>query len=256
MNRNLFAKRFDTNVISLERTPQRLKQFLEWNEAAGIDIKVFNAVDGRKLDPATIDPTVVNPALFADRLGSVGSAMSHRTLWQRCAEGNRPFLIFEDDTAIRNDIRTVLPDLVESLGNDWDLFCIGHNADTSIEVEISPGIRMRYGFPHESLNTLQLINFTSTRASVGIARLMNFFGLCAYLVSPRGAKTLLKLAFPLDGTPIAIRSLRGRVLKTMSLDIKLNVCLPSIKAYTCLPPLALPSNDIATSTKVTAPGPA
>jgi glycosyl transferase family 25 len=251
MNRSLFAKRFDTYVISLERTPQRLEQFLDLNRAAGIDIKTFAAVDGRNIGPATIDPAVADPRMFTGRFGSVvAAAMSHRALWQRCAAGSRPFLIFEDDTAIRADIRTALPDLVERLGDGWDLLCVGHNADTLVMVEIGAGIRMRYGFPYESLSALQLINFTATRESVGVARLLGFFGLCAYLISPVGAKTLLDNAFPLDNTVITFSSVRGRALTSLSLDIKASRCLPQMKAFTCLPPLALPSSDIAVSAKV------
>jgi glycosyl transferase family 25 len=252
MNRNLFAKRFETYVISLERTPHRLKQFREWNEAADIDIEVFKAIDGRQLDMTRIDASIVDPEVFADRPGSIGSATSHHTLWSRCAAGQRPFLIFEDDTAVRADIRTKLPPLVDGLDKDWDLFCIGYNTDTLIEIDVGANIHLRYGFPQKNLSAETLTDFTTTTGDVCARRLTNFFGLCAYMLSPRGAQRLLELVFPLHGRPIHIQSL-GRRLRTRAVDVRTNAHLGQVKAYACIPPLAIPSNDIALSTKVAEP---
>lgn len=248
MIQDFFAKRFSAHVISLERTPQRLKQFWDWNRAAEIDIKVFKAIDGRTLDFATVDPKILKPGTTTYKIGSVGSALSHRTLWEECAGGDRPFVIFEDDAAIRGDLRTALPRLVDQLAGEWDLLCLGYNTDTLMELDVGANIRLRFGFPGHNIAPPQLARFTAARGPVGVGRLMNFFGLCAYVVSPRGARNLIKHCFPLDGRPIFIASL-NRTLNAFTLDTRINAHLSVLQAYACIPPVVLPSNDAATSAK-------
>lgn len=248
MIRDVFSKRFKAHVISLERTPQRLKQFWDWNRPAEIDIEVFKAVDGRTLDFATVDPEILKPGTTSYKIGSVGSAMSHRTLWQECAAGDKPYLIFEDDAAIRGDLRSTLPRLVDQIPADWDLLCLGYNTDTIMDIDVGANIRLRFGFPGRNIAPSQLTRFTPTRGPVGVARLLNFFGLCAYLISPQGARNLLKHCFPLDGRLIFIPGLNRNIV-AFTLDSRINAHLAALQAYACIPPLVLPSNDAATSAK-------
>jgi hypothetical protein len=68
------------------------------------------------------------------------------------------------------------------------------------------------------------------------------------VLSPRGALNLLDCCFPLDSRSIFIRSL-GRALVAYTLDTRVNAHLPALKAYACIPPLVLPDNSAAASTK-------
>jgi hypothetical protein len=76
----------------------------------------------------------------------------------------------------------------------------------------------------------------------------NFFGLCAYLVTPKGARRLLELCFPLDGRPIFYGQL-GRAMVAWTIDARMNDHLGEIGAYVCAPPLAMATNDAASSAK-------
>ncbi len=244
-----FAARFDARVISLARTPQRLQQFWDWNRAAGIKPRIFNAIDGRTLNLAIVDPNLLTPGTRSYKPGSVGSALSHRLLWKECAGGDRPFLILEDDVAIRSDLRAVLPGIVAQAGADWDFICLGYNTDTFLEIDVGAEVALRFGFPGGNVSQAQLARFPETRGNVGVARLTNFFGLCAYVLSPRGARNLMERCFPLDGRSIFIRSLSRNVIAG-TLDTRINDHLASLNAYACIPPLCLPDNSPAVSTKV------
>ena len=248
MNRRAFAKHFPTFVISLERTPHRLTDFRRWNAAADLEIEVFNAVDGRTLDIGAVDPAILKPGTTCYKAGSVGSAMSHRALWQRCAAGEKPFLIFEDDAAIRGDVRDVLPALVDGLEPSWELFLLGYNTDVLVEVAMADDLNMRLGFSNRYPEPADLARFTAGRSAVGVGRLTLFFGLCGYLISPAGARSLLIKCFPLELRTLQVAA-SGVKLATNTLDIRIDTHLPFVRAYACVPPLVMPDNRAATSAK-------
>lgn len=248
MNRRAFAKRFPAFVISLERTPQRLANFLKWNAAADVEIEVFGAVDGRTLDIAAVDPAILKPGTTSYRPGSVGSALSHRALWERCAAGDRPFLIFEDDAAIRSDIRDVLPTLVDGLDGAWELFVLGYNTDTVVDIAIAPDLNIYCAFSNLYPEPVHLAQFMASRGPVGVGRLNNFFGLCGYLLSPRGARLLLEKCFPLDGRTLHVAASKLK-MSTYTLDTRIDTHLPFVHAYACMPPLVMPDNRQAVSAK-------
>jgi glycosyl transferase, family 25 len=248
MNRRLFRKLFPTFVISLERTPHRLARFLEWNKDADIDVEVAAAVDGKTLDLANLDPALIAPGTTAYRPGSIGSAMSHKALWERCAAGNKPFFILEDDAAVRGDIKTILPPLVDGLDKSWELLIVGYNTDVFTEIAVVGDMSLRAIFSIAYPDASQLVQFTKGRQHVGVGRLISFFGLCGYLISPTGARSLLRQCFPLDSrtayVPVAQKSIR-----TFTLDTRVNAHLRFIQAYACLPPLVMPDNAPTSSVK-------
>jgi glycosyl transferase, family 25 len=242
------APSFKAHVISLPRTPQRLDRFRQWNEPSGIHFEVLKAVDGRALMLKLVDQAVLRPGTVSYTAGSVGSALSHRMLWQWCASGETPFLICEDDAALRADARSTIPALMARLPADWEMICLGYNPDTLIEVEVGAGIRLRFGFPGANPAPEQLGRFVASATPIGAARLLNFFGLCAYVLSPAGAKRLLDLCFPLDDRSVVIQSLDRRV-GVSTLDGRINCHLAEIGAYAAIPPIALPDNHSARSAK-------
>ncbi len=239
---------FTAHVISLLRTPQRLAQFRKWNAPCGIDFALLEAVDGRALRPDQIDPSVLKPGTRSYTPGSIGSALSHRTLWQRCAAGETPFLICEDDAALRADVGSAIPALMAGIPAGWDMICLGYNADTLVELDIGADIRLRFGFPRSNPTPQQLGHFVATHTPIGLARLVNFFGLCAYVLSPAGARRLLGVCFPLDDRYVMIESL-VRLMMITTLDGRINAHLAEIRAYAVVPPIALPDNDTARSAK-------
>jgi GR25 family glycosyltransferase involved in LPS biosynthesis len=251
VNRRVFANRFSTFVISLERTPQRLAQFRTWNDPCDIEISHFKGIDGRDLDPAKLEPSFLVPGTKTYGRGTLGLVMSHSSLWRRCAEGNKPFLIFEDDVAIRRDIRAVLPALVAALPEGWEMLAIGYNVNTVIETALAPGVGMRLGFTRSRPTVPELMRFAAEPWPVGLVRLSQFFGTCAYLISPKGGAALLRRCLPLDSRNVNIPAFDG-YMTADSLDVRINAHLREIRAYASVPPLVMPQISPETSVRVSA----
>ena len=243
---------FSAHVISLPRTPQRLARFHKWNEPTGIRFEHLKAVDGRALRLDLLDPSILAPGTTHYKRGSVGSALSHRMLWDRCASGEVPYLICEDDAALRADAATAIPALMAGVPHGWDMICLGYNADALLDLDLGEGIRLRCAFPRGNPTPEQLGRFGTMQNPVGAARLANFFGLCAYLLSPAGARRLLDLCFPLDNRVIHVDS-SERPIGVSTLDGRINAHLAEIVAYAAVPPIALPDNDAASSVKADSP---
>jgi glycosyl transferase family 25 len=244
---------FSARVISLRRTPERLARFRKWNAPSGIRFHVFQAIDGRELRPEQLPRSVLVPGTSSYTTAALGSALSHGTLWRQCAVGNTPFLICEDDAALRTDAATAIRALMGQLPAGWDMICLGYNADTAMELDLGAGIRLRFGFPRKNPTLEQLTAFIATRNLVGAARLVHFFGLCAYVLSPQGAKRLLNACFPLDDRYVMIESI-GQLLRASTFDSRINAHLAEVTAYAAIPPIALPDNDPARSAKSSSQG--
>jgi glycosyl transferase, family 25 len=209
---------------------------------------VAEAVDGHALKRDRIDPSVVRPGTLSYMPGSIGSAMSHRAIWLRCAAGRDPALICEDDAALRWDAASAIPALMAGAPAGWDMICLGYNPDTAHELNLGGDIHVCFGFPRGNPTRKQLGLFIGATTPVGIARLTAFFGLCAYLVSPAGARRLLDACFPLDDRYVMIKSL-ARLMRAQTLDFRINDHLAELAAYAAIPPLALPDNDPVRSAK-------
>lgn len=83
---------------------------------------------------------------------------------------------------------------------------LGFNFDVGPETEIVPGILMRGGFSVKYPSQRDLDAFVRGRGQVALQRLNLCFGICAYVISPTGARHLLQKAFPMDNRPTIIKS--------------------------------------------------
>ena len=92
------------------------------------------------------------------------------------------------------------------------------------------------------------MSFASTRWPVGVVPINIAFGLCAYLISPKGAGQLLKSCFPLDSRTIALSP--TETVKANLIDIRVNASLRFLRAFACVPPLAMPDNAPARSVRL------
>jgi GR25 family glycosyltransferase involved in LPS biosynthesis len=238
---------FDCRVINLARHGQRLKRFFEQNEAVGLHIERFEAIEGSTVDiaKAIAGGVVTSRANFSQ--GAIGVAMSHRAIWHETIERRKHAIVFEDDTVLRSDIGDVLPPLVSQLGNDWDIVLLGYNTDSILDLELwAGGIDLRGHFSIPYPTSVQLTAFIASKEPVGIYKLNAAFGLCGYAISPRGAKRLISACFPMDKLVIPIPAL-GRNITSSGLDSVLNAFFKQISAYACFTPLVVPINDPSSS---------
>ena len=237
----------DWAVISLKRTPERLAWFLAMNPGHGLPLETLEAVDGRTLPREELVRLGFIEDGLAWNAGGIGAALSHRICWQRAADTGRPIGVFEDDVALRSDFARQIPGLIDAMPADWDIVLLGYNTDSILDVEVAPGCRMRCTFTMKTPTIDDCIRFAQGAGPVAPIRLHQTFGSCAYLVSPKGAARLIDLTFPLTDQATNIPAL-GFAVSAKSQDALANGFYGVVQAFACVPPLALPHNDKATST--------
>ncbi len=244
---------FECYVISLARTPHKLKAFVEENAATGLSFKHFEAVDGTTLEwNECVSNGLIREGAQGYRSGTLGTASSHRALWQRAVSARTPVLIFEDDVYCRRDILAQLERVTGRLP-PWDILMLGYNTDSVLEVEVLPSCSFGGFFSIPYPSAKDLAAFVEERSDVTVLPLKNAFGMCSYLISPQGAEKLLANVFPLDNKELIVpyaRYLRAGADRAQcrTLDMNVNTLYRHIAAYAVVPPLALPPNDKATST--------
>jgi glycosyl transferase, family 25 len=89
-------------------------------------------------------------------------------------------------------------------------------------------------------------DFRADRSPVSFPRLFEFFGICAYSISPSGAKQMLDGCFPLKNGLYPSVGL-GRTLPNAGIDTIMNGYHGSMRSYVAFPPLAISKNERATS---------
>jgi glycosyl transferase, family 25 len=238
-------------VLNLDRRPDKYDRFLRQNNGCGIAFERFSASDGSLMSDAdAMAERLVAPGSRFTR-GAVGCAASHSRTWKWVAEQDAPALVFEDDATIRHDINERLATLLPTLGS-WDYIALGYNTDAVLEIEPAPGMKSVITSlpkrPDEKTEAL----FQGSKTPVAAFRLITSFGACGYAVSPRGARKLLQLCFPIDNRSYA-RTLFGQTVdvRVSGIDHMFNCIYHCIEAYACFAPLVLPRNDSASSTTQT-----
>jgi GR25 family glycosyltransferase involved in LPS biosynthesis len=231
-------------VISLERTPQRWRAF-EAAHQGGPAYTRFDAVDGRKIDPAEL----ISSGVMAEGLnytpGAVGCALSHLAFWRACAVADGPVTVCEDDAILHPDFSRCAAAAAD-LHPDFDLILWGWNFNSVLSGELFDGAPFAMGFD-EALMGQSIAAFRSQRPTPTLLRLHRAFGAPCYTLSPKGASKLLRLCLPLAPRRVFF-PLLNREIDNTGIDIPMNAAYPAIAAYAALPPLALTLNETAIST--------
>jgi len=239
---------FKSYVISLRRTPERMEEFVRRNGAIVPEVSVFEAFDGKSIVRAdAVKSGIISEAARTYSPGAIGGAMSHRALWQRCVDEKRPLLILEDDAVLRRDFQARVSDLVEHLDDRWDIIRLGYNFDSILDIRMTEFCNLQGSFSINGPSRRQLDEFVDSSDPVHLFRLNNAFGICAYLISPKGARILLKRCFPLESRMIDVPALRRKVL-AQGTDYIMNAHYREMHAYLCFGPLVMVANDHAVST--------
>lgn len=234
-------------VVNLNRQPEKYESFLRLNAGSKIAFERFEASDGASFSSQDVlgMNLVVSGAQFTP--GAVGCAASHLRIWQQTVQSEVPALVFEDDAIVRNDITERL-DVLRRL-KDWDYVALGYNTDSILELELTPGFKSEMVFTPKQPSNESAAVFQRSTAEVAAFRLINCFGTAGYVVSPRGAKRLLELCFPMENRFLRVAAL-NRTIPVMGVDGMMNFIYNSIEAFACLSPLVIPKNNNAVSTTV------
>jgi glycosyl transferase, family 25 len=245
------------NVISLLARTDRRAQFKAWNERPGIEISFVDAVIGAHLDR---DQLIRDGVLAAENstftAGALGNAMSNRALWLAGQSAPAPTFICEDDACLRGDFAERAPALIAQLPPAWDIVFLGYNTNASVAAESPEGVKAVLMFDDRAKQAPgyfeSFARLTAAPAPTPLGCFQAWGTLC-YAISPTGAARLLKACFPLSSAPDLVMFGQNRRIKPYTLDSMINVALQRepIAAYCAYPPLALSSNDVASSDVVT-----
>ena len=233
------------DVITLDRTPERFATFASTN--AHLPIRRFAAADGLLLDRWDCVDDGLITAGNPYRLGALGCAISHVTLWRHCIAEGRAFHIAEDDAIFRHDFIEVASATLRSLGG-WDIVLWGWNFNWPIEVALGDGLGPAAFHCDQDRLRSQWNAFPASTAKPSMLRLTSCAGSWAYSISPRGARTLLEKSLPFAGAPAPFPGKPGSSWLNRSFDVEMSRHYASMQAYVAVPCLAVSLNIAAEST--------
>lgn len=233
-------------VINLDRTPERIKQFLARHPY--LPVERFAAVDGAAIDRSACVREGIIAADNDYKPGAIGIAMSHVSLWRQCAAGTTAFHIVEDDVVLRHDFQAVAQRLLDTL-DEWDVVLWGHNFDWPVQIRPAQGIGIGVvQYDHQAVDETSVDSFRSDTVIPFLAPLYSAAGICCYSVSPSGAARMLADCLPIRGEAAEYLAKTGKSWNNTGIDVEMSRHYPKWRAYVAMPPVAVSYNDQSTST--------
>ena len=117
-------------IGSKELAENRLKKFFSKNKLKNIEIKLWPAIIGTKVDIQQYQQkNFLTKDFKLNMAGSLGCLLSHVTLWKKCVDNKECdiALIFEDDAIIKNDFNEKIEEIKEShLPEDWTILKLSY----------------------------------------------------------------------------------------------------------------------------------
>jgi hypothetical protein len=127
-------------VINLRRRPDRREQFLRWNSDKGLTFEFLDAVDGQQLSRSDLlARNLLSPEDDRFKGGSIGNALSHRTIWEMAQHKNENAIVFEDDAFIHSRAAILAGRQMGHLASGVDLLYLGYNRDATLSIRYAPG---------------------------------------------------------------------------------------------------------------------
>lgn len=236
----------DVHVISLERTPGRLRKFRDANDHLSNTV-LFPAVNGEAISRAKLSQLGVFSAdapAYSD--GAIGCALSHLSLWKQATE-HGPLTIAEDDALFNRGFEKKAEVLLHGLPADWDIVLWGWNFDSILLFDFLPGVGPCLGAFSEPQLQAQTRNYQRLEFTPSAYRLLKAFGTLAYSVSAAGAVKLANHCLPIRTMDVFCPGL-NRTIANRGIDVMMNALYPQVNAYVSFPPLAVSCNEKTVST--------
>jgi glycosyl transferase, family 25 len=232
-------------VISLSDARGRRDTFRTNNP--DLDFAFVDAVDGRALP----DDAIAASGLFAPGLpytrGAIGVAMTTHRLWTEIAAGDALVTIAEDDAIFRPDFNDVLTQFLRVQPDRLDFIAWGYNFDSILRGTLfNDRTPVTMQFDAAAL-TQAVDDFRIDRGPALMMNLLEFYGICAYTISPAGARFLLDRCFPLQPETLFSHGL-GRPIANYGIDVAMNKFYGAMRSVAAFPPLAVTMNARETST--------
>jgi glycosyl transferase, family 25 len=249
-----YASAWETLAITLEPKGQRYLEFKSNNKH--LAIAPFTALRGTDIPKEEVirqgiatEELVTTPLLTP---GAVGCAASHRAIWARCSNGNKGFLVLEDDCYTHPNINDFIEKNIERLMSA-DICLFGINTDSILKRTSQSNLTTLSLFEPKNPTPRWIraaLSKTDIR-NVEIHKLEKAFGCCAYFVSPKGAHRLDTQIFPLSLKTTNIPLITDK-MPLISIDRSGCSIYSQMDALICEPFLAYTPN-INSSTKTKQP---
>jgi glycosyl transferase family 25 len=228
-------------VINLDRSVNRLQQF-RWNNRHVPNLQRFAALDGRTLDRECCIRDGLITAENPYTMPALGSGLSHVALWRRCAAGDGPLTICEDDAILHRHFLAGHSRILSSLRPDWDVVQWGWNLDWPILVELAPGMPPAVvKFPDADPQPDFAVFGAGTLRPQALP-LRSSAGAACYTLSVSGARRLLERCLPLGGEGAAWAEDPARQRDNTAIDVEMARHYPALRAFIAVPPLAISPN--------------
>ncbi|HEV2335927.1 MAG TPA: glycosyltransferase family 25 protein [Stellaceae bacterium] len=238
------------HVLNLDRTPDRLQEFLAVNDHLG-ELARSSAIDGQALDvPALVESGVIEEGVLRTYTrGAIGAALSHVALWTRAIEAQQIMTICEDDAIFNRHFVDAAQSVMARLPADWDLIAWGWNFDAQIAMDFLPGVSICVvGCDQDQMRT-GVATFRQQVFSPQPIRLLRSFGAVCYSVSPKGAQALKSLCFPIREMHVVFPGPSGlRELPNLGVDVMMANAYSQTQSFVAFPPLVITKNERAKST--------
>ena len=177
------ASTIDAYVICLRRKPVTSQAMQVWKSVFP-RLQVFEAIDGQTIDVETDSRIhvltrmyltgnnhVANDSIFSvPSRGAVGCFLSHTAIMQKCVDTGRPAIVIEQDAEFDATATSVLPDVVANIPPEADYVSL-----------------MYIKQPHVRSYNKYFNRLIGPECD----------GNQCYYIHPRGAKAILKVAFPI-----------------------------------------------------------
>ena len=227
-------------MINLDRDHGRLRTFSETNPQLTDYIR-FSAIDGRLMDRAELRRDGIIAENLTYNNGQLGCALSHIALWRDTVAEDRAITVLEDDAIVAPDFAPAHEEFFRLLPDDWSIVLWGWNFDRSVWAEIPDGVaKSVLNFDQDALRE-NIAAFRQSQVPHAPIRLRHAFGTLGYSVSPAGARALLDACVPLSRQFIRFEGF-GIGIPNNGIDCMMNTAYPKLKAYVCMPPLAVSEN--------------
>lgn len=239
----------EINVVNLDRSPDRLQEFIEQNGALPVKFLRWSAVDGSAVDiDALVTEGILDRRILATyTAGALGSALSHLGLWRRAVETQQPLTLCEDDAIFNHDFPRIAEAVIAQLPADWDIILWGWNFDAHLTFNLLPGVSTCTATFDQEAARGGVEQFVKQQIGVRVYRLMRAFGMPCYTVSCKGAQLLRRHCLPLRPMSVFYPGLK-RMWPNTAIDVMASDLYPQIKAFVSLPPLVITKNEHRIST--------
>ncbi len=233
--------------INLDRSVDRLHRFRTDN-AHVPNLRRFAACDGATTDRASC----IRDGLITPDNGysppALGCALSHVALWRACADSGRALTICEDDAVLHRHFLAWQARILSALPSDWDIVQWSWNLDWPMLVELAPGIPPGLLKFRDAAPQPDLMQFQSAKIHPQAMRLRSSAGAASYTLSAAGATRLLARCLPLAGNPTHWAENTSVRWDNTGVDVEMARHYDDLRAFVCVPPLAISPNDHAQST--------